>query len=186
MEPRGVGVNENAYWVCNSPEENKWTALPDLEPKDIEIARKIKFYLSGDINCSIITNPFFHKKEAHLLRAQIARISAGTALAPKGVFKLTEDNPNAIEENLPEEGPIPIPSTKEMGQASNWVHHVSSILHCNRTTLMEMDAPDGEEPEDFMRRRQLADPSERRLKPITEDRKVSGNSPAWTVRTCGD
>jgi len=34
-EPRGAGVNEFAYWVCNSTDENKWTALPDLLPADI-------------------------------------------------------------------------------------------------------------------------------------------------------
>lgn len=150
MEPRGVGVNENAYWVCNTPEENKWTALPDLEPSDLEIARKIKFHLSGDLENRIITNPFFHKSENYLLRAQIARISAGTSLVPKGMFKLTEDNLSAIEENIPEEGPTQVLTTKEMGKASNWVHHVSSILKCNRTTLMEMEAPEGEEPEEFM------------------------------------
>jgi len=35
FEPRGTGVNECAYWVCNCPSENKWTILPDLEPSDI-------------------------------------------------------------------------------------------------------------------------------------------------------
>lgn len=39
MEPRGSGVNEFAYWVCNSPDENKWTALPDLVPADVAITR---------------------------------------------------------------------------------------------------------------------------------------------------
>jgi hypothetical protein len=39
FEPRGSGVNEFAYWVCSSPDENKWTALPDLTPTDIEVAR---------------------------------------------------------------------------------------------------------------------------------------------------
>jgi len=69
IEPRGVGVNEFAYWVCSSPEENKWTALPDLTPQDIAIARQVKFHFSGDLERRIITNPFFHKREKHLLRA---------------------------------------------------------------------------------------------------------------------
>lgn len=30
------------------------------------------------------------------------------------------------------------------------------------------------------------DPSERRLKSITEDQKVKGGAPAWVVRTYGD
>lgn len=68
-EARGAGVNEFAYWVCNSPDENKWTALPDLLPADIEIARKVKFHFTGDLDRRIITNPFFHKRESFLLRA---------------------------------------------------------------------------------------------------------------------
>jgi radial spoke head protein 4A len=69
MEPRGSGVNEFAYWVCNSPDENKWTALPDLVPADIAIARQIKFSFSGDLERRIFTNPYFHKREKHFLRA---------------------------------------------------------------------------------------------------------------------
>jgi hypothetical protein len=45
------------------------------------------------------------------LRAQIARISFSTSIVPKGLFRLVEDNPSAIEENIPDEGPVPIPST---------------------------------------------------------------------------
>jgi hypothetical protein len=51
---------------------------------------------------------------------------------------------------------------------------------------MDEEAPEGEEPEEFMKSRLLADPSESRLKPITDDNKVKGNAPAWTVRTYGD
>ena len=101
------------------------------------------------------------------------------------MFKLTEDNPTAIEENLPDEGPVRITSTEEMGNASNWVHHVQSILKCGRTILQEADAPEGEEPEEFIKRRQAEDPSERRLKPITDDSQIMAQV-AWTVRTYGD
>jgi hypothetical protein len=32
MEPKGVkdSVNAFTYWVCNSPDDEKWTVLPDL------------------------------------------------------------------------------------------------------------------------------------------------------------
>lgn len=87
-EPRGQGINQYAYWVCNSPDENKWTALPDLTPEDIDIARKVKFHFSGDLERRIITNPFLHNREKFLLRAQIARITLSTTLVPKGMMKL--------------------------------------------------------------------------------------------------
>jgi radial spoke head protein 4A len=66
---------------------------------------------TGDLNRSIITNPFFVKDEKFYLRAQIARISQSTSLVPKGVYRLNEEDKNAIEENLPDEGPVPVPST---------------------------------------------------------------------------
>ena len=37
MEQRGPqsSVNNFNYWVCNSPDDEKWILLPDLQPKDI-------------------------------------------------------------------------------------------------------------------------------------------------------
>ena len=69
FEPRGTGVNEFAYWVCNSPDENKWVALPDLAPSDIAIASQVKFHFTGNLDSRVFTNPFFHKRENFLLRA---------------------------------------------------------------------------------------------------------------------
>ena len=71
MEPKGAkdSVNAYTYWVCNSPDDDKWTALPDLQPNDIKAARSIKCHFTGDLERKIITNPFFFKKEKNLLRA---------------------------------------------------------------------------------------------------------------------
>ncbi len=51
----------------------------------------------------------------------------------------------AIEENTPEEGPIPIPTTSEMGKPEFWVHYPQSLLKCCRTTLTEAEIPEGVE-----------------------------------------
>ena len=102
------------------------------------------------------------------------------------MFKVNEENPTEIEENVPEEGPLVLPSTSEMAKPANWVHHMKSILKCNRTTLLEVEAPEGVEPEEYAKKRQLEDPSERRLKPIFDDSKVKGGAPAWTIRSMGD
>lgn len=71
MEQRGPqsSVNNFNYWVCNSPDDEKWILLPDLQPKDIQAARQTKFHFTGDLERKIITNPFFFKREKHLLRA---------------------------------------------------------------------------------------------------------------------
>lgn len=102
------------------------------------------------------------------------------------MFRTQEETPTEIEENLPDEGPVPVPSVTEMGKANMWVHHMKSILKCNRTTLMEAEAPEDVDPEEFAKKRALADPSEKRLKSICEDQKVKGGAPAWTVRSYGD
>lgn len=99
-----------------------------------------------------------HKHEKFLLRAQIARITLSTTLVPKGMFRMQEESTTEIEENVPEEGPVPVPSVKQMCDASHWVHHTKSILNCNRVTLMEEEAPEGIEPEDFMKERMAKDP----------------------------
>ena len=54
------------------------------------MARQIKHIFSGNLNATIDTNPKFPGKERHLLRAQLARIFAATALAPKGLFVMEE------------------------------------------------------------------------------------------------
>ena len=159
MEPRGApGVNQFGYWVCNSGEENKWTALPDLCPSDIAAARSIKVCFTGNLNRKIVTNPFFVKNESFYLRAQIARITQSTSLVPKGVYRLNEDDKNVIEENTPEEGPVPIPSTQAMGSLSNWVHYQRSILKCNRLTITDPEVGEEEDPEEAKKKAEAADP----------------------------
>jgi radial spoke head protein 4/6 len=68
FEPNGTGVNKFTYWVSHQS-FGAWSKLPDLLPKDIIAARSIKVLLTGDLERSICTNPFFFGKEKHYLRA---------------------------------------------------------------------------------------------------------------------
>ena len=68
FEARGTGVNKLVYWASNSPLEG-WTQLPDLAPTDIQAAREVKVFFTGDLERKIITNPFFFKREKNFLRA---------------------------------------------------------------------------------------------------------------------
>ena len=60
FEAKGSGVNKLTYWVSHQSFE-KWTKLPDISPKDVDAARKIKVLFTGDLNRTIFTNPFFFK-----------------------------------------------------------------------------------------------------------------------------
>ena len=59
-EARGVGVNEYTYFVANEA-KGPWTALPDLEPSDLEAARQIKVSFTGNLERNITTNPFYFR-----------------------------------------------------------------------------------------------------------------------------
>lgn len=174
--------------MCNSPASGEWTALPDLTPEDIRAARNTKASFTGDLERKIITNPFFFKQEKHYLRAQIARISHSTRLAPGKRFRFQEESTEDIEENTPEEGDIVPQTTQEMSNKASWVHYARSILNNCRVTHLEPEQEDGDEedPEALLKKIKAADPSEPRLKPITGDAAVQGGFPAWTLRTFGD
>jgi len=54
-----------------------------------------------------------------------------------------EDNEKEIEDNVPEEGPVKIPSTDQMASLDNWVHHTQNILKNGRITHQEYEVPEG-------------------------------------------
>ena len=187
MEPRGTeGINKFAYWAANSP-IGPWKLLPDLTVEDFKSSKSVKVGFTGDLDKKITTNPFYFKTEKELLRSVIARISFSATLVPKGVYRTVEDNPNEIEENVPEDSPIPVPPTNEMVKSQNWVHYTRNILNCNRLLHLEpvLDDPDADIDEE-KKKIEAKDPYEQRLKPISVDKKVKGGYPAWTIRQFGD
>ena len=113
---------------------------------------------------------------------------------PVGVYRLKEEEPTEVEENIPEDGdnPVaPVPSTDDMKKLSSWVHFGQNILKCNRLKHMDVnpetiELKEGEEIEDVQKRIVAADPFEPRLKPISQDKGCKGNYPAWILRTFGD
>jgi radial spoke head protein 4A len=165
FEPNGTGVNKCTYWVSHSS-FGKWTKLPDLSPKDIRASRDIKVLFTGNLERTIHTNPFFFGLEKNYLRAQIARISHATSLAPSGLFRFVEESTRDVEDNVPDEGDIVLPSTLEMSSPSRWVHHSVSILNNCRTTHMEQEPIEGDErePEEIAKEIESRDPFEPRLK----------------------
>ncbi|CAG2063684.1 unnamed protein product, partial [Timema podura] len=72
--------------------------LPDVTPQQINVARQIKKYFTGDLNTEILTYPPFPGTEINYLRAQIARISAGTQVSPLGFYYFDEEEEEDEEE----------------------------------------------------------------------------------------
>ncbi len=100
-EPRGKGMNRWDYYVCTELAGDQWFRLPIVKPVHIDMARNNTRIFTGDLNATIGVLPgglgMFPGVEAHYLRAQIARITAGTHVSPAGVYELDE-------EEEPEEG----------------------------------------------------------------------------------
>ena len=72
-----------------------WTRLPSVSPADIVASRKIYKYFTGNLETEISVYPAL--KEKHYLRAQIARIAAGTVISPKGFYNCEDEDPESGE-----------------------------------------------------------------------------------------
>ena len=65
--------------------------LPHTTPKHVSVARQIRKLFTGRLTASVVCYPPFPGTEAELLRAQIARITAGTHVSPLGLYTFDEE-----------------------------------------------------------------------------------------------
>lgn len=132
-EESRTGANKYVYFVCNVP-GRPWVRLPSVTPAQIVTARKIKKFFTGRLDAAVVSYPPFPGNESNYLRAQIARISAGTHVSPLGFYQFGEEegeeeevegSRDSYEENPDFEGIQVIDLVESL---SNWVHHVQYIL----------------------------------------------------------
>ncbi|XP_032130863.1 radial spoke head protein 4 homolog A isoform X1 [Sapajus apella] len=191
-EESRTGANKYVYFVCNEP-GRPWVKLPPVTPAQIVIARKIKKFFTGRLDAPIISYPPFPGNESNYLRAQIARISAGTHVSPLGFYQFGEEEGeeeeeveggrNSVEENPDFEG---IQVTDLVETLSNWVHHVQHILSQGRCNWFNSIQKNEEEEEEEDEEKEEPDYIEQEvgpplLTPISEDLEIQ-NIPAWTTR----
>uniref|UniRef100_A0A8V0YSE6 Radial spoke head component 4A n=1 Tax=Gallus gallus TaxID=9031 RepID=A0A8V0YSE6_CHICK len=192
-EENGTGANKHVYFVCNEPGE-PWVKLPPVTPAQIVCARKIKKFFTGRLDAPIVSFPPFPGNEANYLRAQIARISAGTHVSPLGYYRFSEEEGDEDEEGGGgrddyEENPDfePLSAFEMVESLSTWVHHVPSILKQGRCVwfnpLQKTEEEEGEEEEE--EKDEVPDELQQEtgpplLTPLSEDEGIQ-NIPAWTV-----
>lgn len=82
-EEIGRGVNRCVYLVCTNLLCDEWIELPSATPHQINVARRIKKFLTGDLDGVVASYPKFPGTERNYLRALIARITAGTSISPR-------------------------------------------------------------------------------------------------------
>ncbi|XP_066488556.1 radial spoke head protein 6 homolog A-like [Tiliqua scincoides] len=192
-EENRTGANKFTYFVCNEAGK-PWVKLPQVTPAQIVNARKIKKFFTGRLDAPIVSYPPFPGNESNYLRAQIARISAGTQISPLGFYQFGEEEGDEEEEggagrDSYEENPDfePISVVELVDSLANWVHHVQNILMQGRCSWInplqkseeeEEEDEEEEKPEDQEEMQQEVGPP--LLTPLSEDADIQ-TTPPWTA-----
>ncbi|XP_026109096.1 radial spoke head protein 6 homolog A [Carassius auratus] len=189
-EENHTGVNKYTYFVCQEP-GMPWVRLPMVSPAQITVARQIRRFFTGRLDAPVVSYPPFPGNEANFLRAQIARISAGTHVSPLGFYQFGEDEGeddglrDSYEENPNFEGI----NVNEMAESLNlWVHHVQHILtqgRCVWVNVTKKSADDVDEDAEDEEREEESDEPEPEvgpplLTPLSEDSKIN-DTPPWST-----
>lgn len=134
VEPKGTGPNMHLYWVTSGGSA-PWVALPSARASHIVAARNIKKLMTGNLDAPVNSAPWFPGRECDLLRAQIARITASTKLAPSGLFEPVAESEawaiNMVEDSVY----TTFPSTEPV----SWVHAAPCLLKTGRTTWPNLE-----------------------------------------------
>jgi radial spoke head protein 4A len=176
-EPWGTGANEYVYWAANSW-DGPWTRLPKVTPEQIIAARGMRRFLTGSLQAAVFGFPRFPWGEASYLRAQIARITASTALCPKGAFVGDDEEPLIALEN--EEWRGVRASTLLRGDA--WVHYRAKLLQEGRVEAFIDDNAEEEPDDDELTELER---EEREMKRALKEKPVPILSPASNDRLVG-
>lgn len=143
--------------------------LPSVTPQQIDAARRIRKFLTGNLSAPVNSFPPFPGNEANYLRAQIARIAAATVISPKGAFSAEEDDSGElplVQHNQEFEGM----DVSDLLQLSNWVHHNPHILKQGRCTFFQL-RQENEEEEDEEKQSQEIEEGPKLLTEISEDKR---------------
>ena len=194
-DPLGTGVNRYQYYAYHTSSEfgpSDWLLLPNASPATIRASRSVKTILSGDIEDDVPGKKFpGNFPEGSLLRAQIARITAATRIAPKGEFKDEGGTVSKVEDFRFEA----VPSV--FGLLSNWVHSEEYILLNAKTKYpdvpeVEQVAENADEETkraaanesdrvEALKREMHFDPMPARLRSLDQDK-----TGKWAIRVYGD
>ncbi|XP_062844994.1 radial spoke head protein 4 homolog A [Trichomycterus rosablanca] len=190
-EPHRSGANKSVYFVSREP-GLPWERLPHVTPAQIVAARQIRKLFTGRLDAPVASHPPFPGDEGDYLRAQIARISAGTQVSPLGLYQFAEEEGeeegarDVIEENPDFEG-VPVQKTAE--SLSMWVHHTAHILkqgRCSWVNLADKSEDDNEGDAEEEEKEEEPDEPEPEvgpplLTPLSEDAEID-NTPPWSTR----
>ncbi|RLN98247.1 hypothetical protein BBJ28_00000034, partial [Nothophytophthora sp. Chile5] len=136
-----AGANKLTYWVMKDDGGYEWVQLPSVRREQILAARQLRRFVRGDLEAAVLGHPPFPGSEKHFMRAQIARISAGTVLCPAGYFQTSEEG-----DIVPAEEPE-IKTAAELADLGSWTHFTKEInaRYGRMTPMPPATNADGEE-----------------------------------------
>jgi len=192
VEPRGTGANTFTYWV-SAGGSSPWIRLQAARGSHIASSRRIKKMLTGDLSSAVNTMPWFSGSEKHLLRSQIARISATCKLAVAGYLEANENEDTGFKSLKPVEE-FEFPGHDDLKTEAGWVHASPYLLASGKSTWPDLEPLTDLVSEEVMKglqEQQEAEPAKEWLEGIAadlEELKPDGaeTSPAWSIRVYGD
>lgn len=173
------GCNKLSYWAMKDTGEYVWEKLPAVSRAQIQSARTLKRYIGGDLDALVAGNPPFPGTERNFLRAQIARITASTAICPAGFFSVSDEGEVTVAEEIEPK------SASELVEPASWVHLSKELnaIYGRSTPMPAREGEDGEmlpwEGEEFVEV----------LRVLTEDEQGSWkcyNAPATLATNTGE
>lgn len=179
-------TNQFVYYVCNAPGK-PWTRLADTSPESLIQAKYVRRYLTGDLSAPVLSKNPFPGKEADLLRANIARITSDTRVAPRGHLADTTDYEGGgdLEVGLSEAGSFLGMTGHALCELakSSWVHASLDILPQGRNKYHDVYGwtPPDDKPD-------LKDPRAQKNRPALQsvylDKAPTLGAPAWSAHVC--
>eukprot|EP00249_Psilotum_nudum_P001898 c14644_g1_i1 orf=313-1029(-) len=133
--------------------------------------------------------PLFPGLEENYLRAQIARISANTVLAPNGYYKITEAEEEESSENIEKNEEWVMPPPAELGKLDAWVHqnpHLKKQGRCSFHVLGSEEQQDSQEDEEMEeetpKTEEEMEQSPKLLTSINNDDEIADGMKPWSIR----
>jgi radial spoke head protein 4/6 len=142
----------------------------------------IKYIFTGNLNAEINSTPPFPGKERHLLRAQLARITHGAAIIPKGLIEVDEETG---KEKFAEEFTMPT-APEEVKSLEIWGHQHPILLQAGRVTHIAPPTMNEEEKEEYLGKLAETDAPVDRFRALNEDQPMPGLEFSWLSKVAGD
>jgi len=211
VEPSGEGANTCIYWVKSGGFE-PWVRLPNARAGHIVASRNIKRLMTGNLSASVESSPWFPGSERHLLRSQIARITATCTLAVKGWYEEDavpppgQENPIKNKIKMVEGAVDAFPSPDDLKTEAGWCHASPFLLSTGKSSWPDWEALEALIPEENEAEKEKlgkikenfesqgltndAEPEHAMLEDIAADleemKQEDEGSPAWQFKVYGD